>query len=648
MIQFKEITIKDFMSIGEITFTFEERTTLLLGMNLDSTGADDNGSGKSSIADAVRWCLYGETVRSAIDSSLAVEHVVRKGAKTASVTLSLDVDGTPLDITRTRTKSKGTLSVMNGGNPHEGRDAQAVIDQCLGIDVVQFANLVHLDGSYPRLFAPSTDRDRKEILADLVDVAIAENIRQYTCARVNVITDEISEIEHGLGVFQFTISRAEEDKETHRDRGVKFTAELAWAKEKVKETAGTVGRLKIEHDILSQKASKIVKAYSSDHDQLVHDLDAVQGIIDNMRIRLENLNDSYMTDLIHEATKKLNYTEQQVNLRRTRVSEMEQLQTLGKCPTCSQDTTAVGTKEIESLTSQAEELEGEVQKLKDLLETLEQKRAVKLKDARRDLREQEQFERTIRKELNDLHAKETAEAAEVQNKLKAVDKQWRAACSENSEWCAKRNQLLSSIADAKNNWERAKVEIAQATNEIEKLKERHEVLTEQQNDLEFWKKGFGPKGVPSLFIETVLPSISERIQKYANILTGGDVVVKLTAYRETKSKTVQEAIQISAVNSKGASVYGSNSTGERNRINLAVTLGLIDYFKDMGVFESDLLICDEIFDGLDSTGVEQALLALNEANIPSVLVISHHDHFKPLFAHTLYVKKEGGVSSLLQ
>jgi DNA repair exonuclease SbcCD ATPase subunit len=165
--------------------------------------------------------------------------------------------------------------------------------------------------------------------------------------------------------------------------------------------------------------------------------------------------------------------------------------------------------------------------------------------------------------------------------------------------------------------------------------------------LSFWKKGFGPKGVPSLFIETVLPQISKRIQKYADILTGGDVLVDLKAYSETKSNTIKEAIQISAVNTKGAAVYGANSTGERNRIDLAVTLGLIDFFKDTGAFESNLLVCDEIFDGLDATGVEQALIALDKADIPSVIVVSHHEHLKPLFPETLYVQKEHGKAELV-
>jgi DNA repair exonuclease SbcCD ATPase subunit len=225
------------------------------------------------------------------------------------------------------------------------------------------------------------------------------------------------------------------------------------------------------------------------------------------------------------------------------------------------------------------------------------------------------------RELNQAETKKQAKASEIKTKRALIDR-------------AKGD--YTAAKDSK--------KIDTALLDDQQLKLAQAVIV--RDNLEFWKKGFGPKGVPSLFIETVLPRISARIQKYANTLTGGDLTVSLRAFKETKSKTVQESIQISAVNSKGASVYGANSTGERNRINLAVTLGLIEYFRDMGVFESNLLICDEIFDGLDRTGVQQALYALEEADMGHVVVVSHHEHLKPLFPVVMRMTKENGAATL--
>ena len=47
-------------------------------------------------------------------------------------------------------------------------------------------------------------------------------------------------------------------------------------------------------------------------------------------------------------------------------------------------------------------------------------------------------------------------------------------------------------------------------------------------------------------------------------------------------------------------------------------------------------------------GVEAALEALGEAHVDHVLVVSHHEHLKPLFPEILYAHKKNGVSSLVE
>jgi DNA repair exonuclease SbcCD ATPase subunit len=646
MVKFKYLKAKDFMSLGDVDYEFKPKMGLLLGVNKDSTGADDNGAGKSSLIEALRWCLYGETVRAAIDKSLSKDHVIRKGCKRASVTLHIDARGLPLIITRTRSKNKGTLSVEQGGNSSTGKAAQEVLDSALGIDVVQFSNLVHLDGSYPRLFAPSTDKDRKEILSDLVNVGIAEGMQEEAKKRLGPVNKELEATQTAITAARWVVESAEKAVLEAERRITSLEEEREQAEKDYEPAVEEEATLKSQKVWLEEQGvilrDKGVGATKKQEEELA----VIEGNIDKLRTRIDLQKDSYLIEEIEAGTKQLNYLETQADVCRTRVNEMEALQARGKCPECGQDTAHVGTADIESLTSQAEGHDREFQKLKNTLEVTKQKRADKLADLRNDLREQEQYRRTIKQDINTLSKQGATERKEIRDQLKKVTEEWVEVNNRVARLSARLDKFTDLIADAQASVDTNTEQMKEAEDKVGALHTQRNNLLQQQADLEFWKKGFGPKGVPSLYIETVLPSISSRIQEYANILTGGDVIVTLKAYRETKSKTVQEAIQISAVNSKGASLYGSNSTGERNRINLAVTLGLIEYFRDLGVFESDLLVCDEIFDGLDSTGVEQGLLALRKAAIPTVLVVSHHDHLKPLFADTTYVTKKNGVSSI--
>ena len=63
-INFKTVYIKNFLSVGEkpITVNFEKGMCLITGQNLDKPERS-NGVGKSTIADAIHFALFGETIR---------------------------------------------------------------------------------------------------------------------------------------------------------------------------------------------------------------------------------------------------------------------------------------------------------------------------------------------------------------------------------------------------------------------------------------------------------------------------------------------------------------------------------------------------------------------------------------------------------
>ena len=63
---FKSLSIENFMSIGKVDIAFESLTgfNTIIGENyMIQDNAKSNGSGKSSIFEALIWCLTGETIR---------------------------------------------------------------------------------------------------------------------------------------------------------------------------------------------------------------------------------------------------------------------------------------------------------------------------------------------------------------------------------------------------------------------------------------------------------------------------------------------------------------------------------------------------------------------------------------------------------
>ena len=65
MIRIKDLTVKNFMSVGNATQAVnfnKEQLTLVLGENLDQGGDDSgsrNGTGKTTIVNALSYALFG-------------------------------------------------------------------------------------------------------------------------------------------------------------------------------------------------------------------------------------------------------------------------------------------------------------------------------------------------------------------------------------------------------------------------------------------------------------------------------------------------------------------------------------------------------------------------------------------------------------
>ena len=65
MLQIKDLTIKNFMSVGNVTqaVAFDNDLTLVLGENLDlGANGSRNGTGKTTIVNALSYALYGNAL----------------------------------------------------------------------------------------------------------------------------------------------------------------------------------------------------------------------------------------------------------------------------------------------------------------------------------------------------------------------------------------------------------------------------------------------------------------------------------------------------------------------------------------------------------------------------------------------------------
>jgi DNA repair exonuclease SbcCD ATPase subunit len=104
MIKIKELTVKNFMSVGNQTqaVSFDQQNlTLVLGENLDQGGDDSgsrNGTGKTTIVNALSYALYGNAL-----TNIKKDNLINKiNNKNMLVTLAFEKDGIDYRIERGR------------------------------------------------------------------------------------------------------------------------------------------------------------------------------------------------------------------------------------------------------------------------------------------------------------------------------------------------------------------------------------------------------------------------------------------------------------------------------------------------------------------------------------------------------------------
>ena len=104
MIKIKNLTVKNFMSVGNQTQGVDfdnQRLTLVLGENLDQGGDDAgsrNGTGKTTLINALSYGLFGEAL-----TKIRRENLVNKtNNKNMLVTLTFEKDGVKYRIERGR------------------------------------------------------------------------------------------------------------------------------------------------------------------------------------------------------------------------------------------------------------------------------------------------------------------------------------------------------------------------------------------------------------------------------------------------------------------------------------------------------------------------------------------------------------------
>jgi DNA repair exonuclease SbcCD ATPase subunit len=200
MIKIKELTVKNFMSVGNQTqaVNFErEQLTLVLGENLDQGGDDSgsrNGTGKTTIVNALSFALYGTAL-----TSIKKDNLINKiNGKGMLVTLGFDKDGVNYRIERGRKPAVMKFFVNNqekavaDADDSQGdmRETQKDIDELLGMSHDMFKHILALN-TYTEPFLSMKANEQREIIEQLLGITLLSEKSEALKEQIRLTKDGI-------------------------------------------------------------------------------------------------------------------------------------------------------------------------------------------------------------------------------------------------------------------------------------------------------------------------------------------------------------------------------------------------------------------------------------------------------------------------
>ena len=200
MIKIKELTVKNFMSMGNQTqaINFQrEQLTLVLGENLDQGGDDNgsrNGTGKTTIVNALSFALYGTAL-----TNIKKDNLINKiNGKGMLVTLGFDKDGVSYRIERGRKPAVMKFFVNNqekavaDADDSQGdmRETQKDIDELLGMSHDMFKHILALN-TYTEPFLSMKANEQREIIEQLLGITLLSEKSEALKEQIRLTKDGI-------------------------------------------------------------------------------------------------------------------------------------------------------------------------------------------------------------------------------------------------------------------------------------------------------------------------------------------------------------------------------------------------------------------------------------------------------------------------
>lgn len=600
-VEFNQITIehfKEFRTKQTINFArLGSGVHFVSGINEVEPRLGSNGAGKSTIFDALTWCLFGQTV-----SGLRGTDIRTWGSKAhALVSVIVVVNDAPFVIARS-TKT-------NGRWIDDRVVEQAEIDRLLGLTITNFPHTLLLGQGAP-LFFDLNRVDKMRLLSETLDLDRWEERSKAAAKAVQAFA----------GDMQAAEARAEELART-KAGAITALADLrtkstGWEEERAtREAERGKSIAKLEKQLVVEERQR--GEYDLAHDSAETELRALKE------------KQARSTKALIAASKVVG--EAVANLRtvgRDLIDLRDQMPVGGDdCPTCGQSLKGTALqKHRNAVVKRITELETE-EKAAKKAETAAIKARDTLDVEAAQIAKHIAAFNTKSDEAKDNHTRAERRVSEINAELKSL----RTASAAGDD---ERNPYSPLIKKA-----RGQVDTIKGL--IDENEALLRIIEKKRDRTQYWVKGF--KQVRLYLLQEVLEELQGVTQTLLPQIGLDDWLCEFAMERETQAGKVSPGLNVN-IYKPGSDVqvkWESWSGGEGQRLRLIGAIALSQVLLRRAGVECDMLILDEPTRHLSPEGVAETIDFLIDLGVDhQVFYVDHTAQNNRRFASTLIVRRD--------
>ena len=593
---FKNIKITNFLSVGKrpVAVDFKPGLNIITGRNLDKADRA-NGVGKSTVADAIHFALYGSTIR-----DLKKENIVNNlyPEDVCEVELEFTVDTnnikTEYKIVRTLNPTKCFLYIDGEDKTRSGvpQTTEYIIDIIdTSPEVFQNSVVMTINNTIPFMAQKKIEKRKfiegilgLEVFSNMLSIARFDFNEAKRC--LDIEHTKADESDRALQDCLKQRDTYEESKQKRKEvlltRQRNNEQEIALINEKISklESVDTVAKKKIEDDI------KILNEAEKGYDK-----------------KLAAIN-----KLITEA-------ETHIKLNNDRIKKLKKVDS--KCPHCGKDLAEAVNIQYEK---DKADCQAEILKYTDVINT----EKPLLVDAQKGLEKIEKAITSIQKKLNDFNVRKK-EVENVNSRLNQLTV-WQ------SQLVVDLDTLNIDDKAFNESIKNVETRIAEIKNKINELQTKIDII-------ESAKFITSEEGVKSFIVKKILEVLNLRLAFYLKKLESNSAVKFNEFFEETI--TNERGVECSYFNFSGA---------ERKAIDLAMIFTFQDIRRAQANVWLNLSVFDELLDSsLDEKGIELVLDIIRdrvEKYQEAVYIISHRKESMKYCTsgEIIFLEKKNGIT----